>query len=184
MSNLKHYKKLTQPTDSAWGRKTWRSRTPSWILMIIEGLHNIYRWIPTIYKDKDWDDYYIMKILQKKIEHQREYLVKANRFVGVDRVNRDMTNVLNLIERYNEGYYEVEYFDYMEFDDKKLFEPAIKENLDDYLNKYKNISAMVKDLKNPRSKEEHAFFVSVYVKRKADKLMWRILSEKSSHWWD
>ena len=50
---MKRYEKLPIPSDSAWNRKTWRRYTPIWFNVFIEGVHNIFRWIPTIYKDKD-----------------------------------------------------------------------------------------------------------------------------------
>ena len=75
---MKVYTKLPMPADSSWGKKTWKYYSPIWFNIFAEGVYNIIRWIPTIYKDKDWDDFYITKLLQVKIEHQREYLVKHN----------------------------------------------------------------------------------------------------------
>lgn len=36
---------------------------------------NIIRWIPTLWKDEDWDDAYIVDILIKKLEHQRDFFL-------------------------------------------------------------------------------------------------------------
>ena len=80
---MKMYTKLPMPKDSSWGKKTWKYYSPIWFNTFAEGVYNIIRWIPTIYKDKDWDDFYITKLLQVKIEHQREYLVKHNRHENV-----------------------------------------------------------------------------------------------------
>jgi hypothetical protein len=32
------------------------------------GVRNIIKWIPVLYKDRDWDFYYVYNILQKKLE--------------------------------------------------------------------------------------------------------------------
>ena len=122
---MKNYKKLTIPEDSAWNRKGisariwrilhWRIRS------FLTGCKNVIRWSPTIFKDKDWDQWHIYNILQKKIEFQRQELINANRHTDINRDNRDMTIVLNLIERVNEGFYGVEYLDYSE--SKFRFEP-------------------------------------------------------------
>ena len=88
-----------------------------------------------------------LKILQKKIEHQRKELVNANRHVDIERDNRFMTLALNLLERVREEHYSLECMDYwhekMEFNDvpdkpnlKSIDFVPISERFDEYLNKY------------------------------------------------
>ena len=36
-------------------------------------VHNVYRWLPTIWKDRDWDHSYINEILIKKLEFTRDF---------------------------------------------------------------------------------------------------------------
>jgi hypothetical protein len=115
---MKIYKPLIIPNDSAWGRKTLSARmwriTPWRVRSFITGCKNVIRWSPTIFKDRDWDDWHIYNILQKKIELQRQEIIYANRHTRVDQDNRDMTIVLNLIERVKDDYYGIEYLDYSE----------------------------------------------------------------------
>jgi len=122
---MKTYKPLIIPEDSAWGRKTLSARIwriLHWrIRLFLTGCKNVIRWSPTIFKDRDWDDWHIYNILQKKIEFQRQEIIYANRHMQVDIDNRDMTIVLNLIERVKEDYYGTEYLDYSE--SKFRFEP-------------------------------------------------------------
>ncbi len=65
---MKFYKPLPIPKDTAWDRKTWRRYVPIWLKEFVDGTTNIIRWVPTLYRDRDWDDFYITKVLQKKIE--------------------------------------------------------------------------------------------------------------------
>jgi len=44
---------------------------------------NVLRWLPTIWKDEDWDDSYIVDILVKKLEHQRDYF-HSTRSIAMD----------------------------------------------------------------------------------------------------
>ena len=37
--------------------------------------YNVIRWLPTIWKDEDWDHQYITTILLKKLEHQRDFFL-------------------------------------------------------------------------------------------------------------
>jgi hypothetical protein len=109
---MKIYKPLPIPKDSAWGRKTWRSYVPYWLLNFIDGVKNIITWMPIIYKDKNWDHSYIYNIIEFKLLQQRNCLVKANRHTNIWETNRDITICLNLIQRIKNDYYNTEYFDY------------------------------------------------------------------------
>ena len=196
---MKNYKKLTIPEDSAWNRKGisariwrilhWRIRS------FLTGCKNVIRWSPTIFKDKDWDHWYIYNILQKKIEFQRLEIIYANRHTDINRDNRDMTIVLNLIERVNEGFYGVEYLDYSE--SKFRFEPiegddeyytmeqdVISENYDEYIKKYQSSVRKVLKEKPDLDKKDLCFWVARHNEEKAHDLLHRILKERIRYWWD
>lgn len=38
-------------------------------------IKNVFRWIPTIWKDEDYDDHFIVEILIKKLEHTRDFFL-------------------------------------------------------------------------------------------------------------
>lgn len=65
------YKQLLLPKDSAWGRKTIWKYIPNFIIQFIEGVENIIKWIPTIYKDKNWDKHFIFEIIKFKLLQQK-----------------------------------------------------------------------------------------------------------------
>ena len=196
---MKNYEKLIIPEDSAWNRKTvsariWRSL--HWrIRSFLTGCKNVIRWSPTIFKDRDWDDWHIYTILQKKIEFQRQEIIYANRHMHVDRDNRDMTIALNLIERVKEDYYGIEYLDYSET--KFRFEPiegdrelysmeqdVISENYDDYLKKYPSSVRKVSKQKPDLNKKDLCFYVAKHNEEKAHDLLHRVLKERMRRWWD
>ena len=196
---MKNYNKLPIPEDSAWDRKgvsTWIWRNLHWrIRSFLTGCKNIIRWIPTLYKDKDWDDWHIYTILQKKIEFQRKEIIYANRHMQVDRDNRDMTIALNLIERVKEDYYGIEYLDYSET--KFRFEPieggrerysmeqdVISENYNDYLKKYPSSVRKVSKQKPDLNKKDLCFYVAKHNEEKAHDLLHRVLKERMRRWWD
>ena len=196
---MKNYEKLVIPEDSAWNRKglsarIWRNL--HWrIRYFIGGCKNIIRWIPTLYKDKDWDDWYIFTILQKKIEFQRKEIIYANRHTQVDRDNRDMTIVLNLIERVKEEHYGTEYHNYEE--SKFRFEPVegredlssleidvLSERYDEFLKKYPSSVRKVLKEKPDLNKKDLCYYVSKHNERKSHDLLFRILKERMRWWWD
>jgi hypothetical protein len=193
---MKQYQKLKLPKDSAWGRKTWRSYVHWRIKYLIDGIHNIIRWVPTLFHDRDWDDAYTLKLLQKKIEYQRAHLVNSNRHTRIDEDNYWMTVTLNLLERERDEYYACEYLDYVKQDMITTpIEGSINisvdfqtkwENLDEYLDKYPR--SVLKVLKSNHdknlTKDILAFYVARYNQEKCRTLLFKILNQYSNRWWD
>lgn len=182
---MKQYKILDIPEDSAWDRRSLLRFVPIWLKVFFQGVWNIIRWIPTIYKDKDWDGYYIYTILQKKIEHQRDYLVKANRHTRIYHDNFWMTIAINLIERVKVEHYQMEYLDekYIRFGEKIFDEPEW-EDFQSYLHKYKNDYSKLKTIKRDDPLQYQAMILAQYRQDKARKFLFRILEEKLEYWWD
>jgi len=193
---MKTYKQLPTPKDSAWDRTTlfgmlhWRIRN------FLTSCNNLIKWFPTIWYDRDWDGHFILKILQKKIEFQRKELVNANRHTRIESDNRDMTLALNLLERVKEEYYSLECMDYWDseivFDDvpenpelKSIEVNTTAERYDEYLAKYpSSVRALTKEHGEELDKQRLCLMVSNYNHKKANKLLFRILEEKISYWWD
>jgi hypothetical protein len=180
------YTKLKLPKDTAWERKSWRRFVHWRITYFIDGVRNIIRWVPVLYKDRDWDDYFITKMLQKKIENQRKYLVEHNRHLNIDSNNFWMTVVLNLIEAEHEEYYGCEYMDYYE-SESFLSDKLIFDNLDKYINKYPGTKrAVLKEFPETdfSNKIRLALYMGNHRQRKCRNLIFEILKRKSTFWWD
>jgi hypothetical protein len=193
---MKTYKQLPIPKDSDWDRNTLLSKLHWRIRYFFTGVKNIFKWMPTIYHDRDWDGDFILKILQKKIEFQRKELVSANRHMNIDRDNRDMTLALNLLERVREEHYQLECMDYWNDDisfedvqnkpDSKSIEiKTTDERFDDYLNKYpSSVRVVIKKHGVIEDKKTLCLEVSYYNHNKSNKLLFRILEERLPYWWD
>jgi hypothetical protein len=199
---MKTYTPLIIPKDSAWERKTWRSYAPHWLLNFIDGVKNIIKWAPIIYKDKNWDHSYIYSIIEFKLLQQRNCLVKANRHTNIWETNRDITICLNLIQRIKENYYSTEYFEY--YESKHWFKPTdetnqfytsytelIWEKFHNYFGKYPlQYKKAKKEIRNKgkmtgyRSKEKIARYIGNENEQRAKNLLFKILNEKLNHWWD
>ena len=191
---MKNYKKLTIPEDSAWDRSIIWKRLHWRIRNFLIGCKNIIKWTPTLFKDRDWDQYHIYTILQKKIEFQRKEIVYANRSTRVWQDNRDMTIILNLLERVKDGYYESENTDYYEMKVetipvdgtslKQMKFNVLSERYDEYLNKYKSSVRKVLKKGGEIDKETLCMLVATHNQEKARKLLFNMLNEKIEGWWD
>ena len=195
-STKRHYQ-LPIPDDSAWERKTWRYYTPIWFNEIVRGISNLIKWAPTIYKNRDWDSHHIFEMLKFKLIQQRKELVRANRHTTVWQTNRDITHCLNLIERIQEETYSMEYFDYVRErvwwsdngDDTSTYNSEILyENFAGYFLKYQNQTRRLlkkdPELALPENKMRLALYLGNLNQKRCQALLFSIMNERVSHWWD
>jgi len=188
---MKIYKKLPPLKYSSRVRNTLFDKLNWRIRYFLLGIKNIIRWIPTLYHDQDWDWYYTLKILQKKIEFQRKELVNSNRHTKIDIDNRDMTLALNLIERFKEEYYENELIHHcssifiLGHCEEDINTKTTDERLDEYIKKYpSSVRGITKKYGIIEDKEKLCLQLSLYNQEKSNKLLFRILEEKLKNWWD
>ena len=162
-----------------------------------QGIINFWNWKSVIYKDRNWDDHFIFEVLKRKLILQRKELVQANRHTLVAQTNRDITICLNLIERIQAEFYEMEYMDYhkSEFNFKPstthpdcstLEIKEISEDFDSYFKKYRNTSkrCLKKDRNLCFNKKRLAMMVSLENQKRCQSLLFKILEERITWWWD
>jgi hypothetical protein len=218
------YKTINVPEDSIWGRKTYNPYIllDRWVYRklrhtiiggyfcqmfdninaFVRGVKNIVKWAPTIYKDNDWDYTSIYTIMQKKIEFNRDLIVKNNRHTGVQSDNFWMTLTLNLTQRVKDEAYSTEYFDYIE---KNHDFEEIGEKSGDGQNLYRMVSEVVYDntekyvQNNPSkvrllrktiedfdsmSNEDKAREIGNAKHEQAKRILFGVLQNKIEYWWD
>ena len=109
----------------------------------IQGIKNLWKWFPTIWKDRDWDHSFIYTILAKKIENQAKCIGSNDRHMSAARDVEIMLLCVRLIKIQQEDLYGMEYMDYInkeyEFvptDETKKWhtieDTVIEDNLDEY----------------------------------------------------
>lgn len=75
------------------------------IRSIIKGIKNLWKWRKTIYKDRDWDQYYIFEILKTKLKFQSEHFYKHGNHVSSERDTEKMKLCVRLIDKVQNEYY-------------------------------------------------------------------------------
>jgi len=156
-------------------------------------IQNLVRWFPIIWKDQDWDDFYIFEILKFKLKNQAEYIGYHDRHMSAKRDAEIMMLCVRLIEKVQDEYYGKEYLSYCESEMK--FIPSetypgsyemefveLSEHYDDYFKKYPLIYRMVPDLNAP--KDRIAFEIAKINEERAHKLLFKILEQNIRRWWD
>jgi hypothetical protein len=162
------------------------------IKQFFRNIHNLIRWFPIIWKDRDWDHHFIFEILKFKLKNQAEYIGKRGNHLSAKRDAEIMMTCIRLIERIQDEYYASEYFEYyksyLEFkklENSELFEiteTVTSEALEDYFKKYPLIYRLVPDLNSPKSRI--AFQMAKINQERAHKLLFKILEENIQRWWD
>lgn len=154
------------------------------------GIHNIVRWIPILWKDRDWDHGYIYDILSFKLKNQAEHIGKHDNHTTAKYDASRMMMCVRLINRLKDDYYSLEYFDYQNSFD---IEKNTLGNLVDFINKhksaYKRMSNDSEFLRNHRpigdmDIECKAMHLSHYNQIRARKLLFKIMETHIEGWWD
>lgn len=161
------------------------------IQQFFKQIHNLIRWFPIIWKDKDWDDHYIFEILKFKLKNQAEYIGKKNRHMSAKRDAEIMMLCVRLMEKVQDEYYGMEYHDYYKSNIKfipsishpgsyEMEEELISEHYDNYFKKYPRIYKQV----TGKDKHEVAFQMARINGERAHKLLFTILEQNIRKWWD
>lgn len=154
-------------------------------------IYNVIRWLPIIWKDQDWDDFYIFEILKFKLKNQADYIGYHDRHTTAKRDAEVMMLCVRLIEKVQDEYYGSEYFKYHESDfnwkeckDKpgyvELDIVEKSEHFDDYFKKYPRIAKQVVE----EDKHKKAFQIARINEERAHKLLFKILEQNIRRWWD
>jgi hypothetical protein len=180
--------------------KRWlKWELPHYPKYFLIGVKNLWKWFPIIWKDRDWDDYYIWIILEKKLAKQAKYIGEKNRHVSASRDAERMMTCVRLIKRVREEYYSSEYSDYhkSEFhwdeipdrpNHKQLRIEELWENFDEYFKKYPRIRKQVMEMgRTPFNRSEKcgiAVNIAHINHKRAKKLLFNILNDHIESWWD
>jgi hypothetical protein len=172
------------------------------IKRFIRRIKNLIRWLPTIWKDEQWDDHFIWEILKFKLKNQAEYIGKKNRHLSAKRDAEIMMLCVRLIEKVQSEYYGMEYHEYYESNIKfvpsishpgsyEMEEELISEHYDDYFKKYPLIYKRVMNgegvFKREGRKDDKqiiAMNISHINHDRARKLLFKMMEENIEKWWD
>jgi hypothetical protein len=168
------------------------------------GLSKIWYWLPVIWKDRDWDSYYIYEVLKHKLKAQSRYIGTRDIHTRAQQDARNMSICVNLIDKLQDDFYRMEYTDYVKHD--HWFEPVpnepeystweseiVWEKYDEFFKKYPLIHKRVLNGEGPFSLnsgdektnlERIAMNISHINQQRAHKLLFKILEEEIEKWWD
>lgn len=185
-------------------RLWWKFEGSHYRRDFIKGVKNLWRWFPTIWKDRDWDSYYIYEILRVKIQNQAKYIGDRDFHTEAKRDSERMMLVSRLIKLQQDEFYRMEYMEYEETD--HWFEPSkynpdlfewkyktLSERYDDYFKKYSRqykrvlngeINRFKRDELDKKDKHVIAMEIAHENQERCSKLIFKILHDHIERWWD
>ena len=164
-----------------------------------QGVKNLWKWFPIIWKDRDWDHNFIYTLLAKKLEFQAKYI--GNRGIHVD-AKRDaerMMLVAKLIKLQQDDFYAMEYMDYqvtedffIPVDDKlEYFEweqVTVSDTYDTYFAKYPLCHKRSCQHWSQFAKHTDSQLVAMMMgnlrQQKCKDLIFKLLNQHIDSWWD
>jgi hypothetical protein len=180
-----------------WDNIGWKIRN------VYRSIKNVIRWLPVIWKDKDWDDWYIYTILETKLKHQAKYIGDRDWHTESKRDAERMMLCARLIQKIKEEEYDGEYMDYhisnYHWDDieddpdhKILRIEEVSNNFNDYFLKhpleYKrvvtNLDNQIFKFKSIDDVQRIAMNISHNRQKRARKLLFTLLERNIERWWD
>lgn len=166
-----------------------------------QGIKNLIKWFPVIWKDRNWDSDYIFSIIKHKLTTQSEYIEKRGIHVDALYDANKMKLCVRLIDKIQSSEYELEYQNYQvskldalskEQQDKlsptgylRAMLEIDQEDYDNYFNKHKSsYRNVIKLYKNNDNKEHVALRIGMHQHQRAIDLLFKIMSTHIERWWD
>jgi hypothetical protein len=188
----------TKIYDIYWDLIGWRTSN------FISKIKNIVRWFPIIWNDRDYDNSYIMEILKFKLSNQANYISKKDRHTRAQYDAQKMRLCVRLIEKFQEEYYNLEYFDYFNMevsftecvdrpDCSEMNTTVTSEQFDEYIKKYPSVHRRVLKgegwLSISKCDDDDIKYrivrnIADINHQRAKKLLFKVLETHIESWWD
>lgn len=168
------------------------------------GLKNLWHWLPIIWKDRNWDSYYIFEVMRHKLKAQSEYIGRRDLHTRAQQDARRMRLCVKLIKLVQDETYTMEYMAYGK--DKVWFTPCkdmpgsslmnseiIEDNYSEFIAKYPLIYKTVlrgegvfslDNRDDSEMKKIIAMNIAYINHGRAKKLLFKVMRDNIESWWD
>ena len=158
-----------------------------WFKRKYRQIKNVFRWLPIIWKQYDFDYRYSLEVFKFQLQKQAEFLEsdRAVTLCAKDKAKRIRT-ILKLMDKVYEEDYAMEYFDILKemYGDNVLdwwFEDTKKGDGSSYMRyeyeKWDNAEEI-------SQMKDELFKMSHEKQKRAHKLLWDLIEHNIQGWWD
>jgi hypothetical protein len=174
-------------------RLWWRFKAKYYHKDFIYGVKNLWNWLPTIWKDRDWDQHFIYEVLIHKLEKQAKFIDTRALHTLARRDAEIMLLCARLARIQQEDLYQYEFMEYLDQDvefvptdeTKQWFtmeSTVTRDELSAYFHKYSRQYELIdkSDIKD----HTIALRIARTNQERSRKLLFAIMSENIERWWD
>ena len=153
------------------------------------GISNLWKWLPLVWKDRDWDNHFIMEPMIFKLKNHIEYQKNYSHLQNADEQIRTMSECLELLEKVHDSWTHYEEHSHDEHIEKWGKAEHYTEPCEDRPGSYR-LKDRREDRMTPEEiKQMHEEWIGISIatseKRKADfKKAMDIFVENFDSWWD
>lgn len=164
----------------SWKPKNIFDKISSFIYYQIEGIKNIIKWFPVIYKDKQFDHSYLLTILEFKFSLMEDYFRNHGLASTSKKDAKRIQLCKNLCKRINEGYHDNVYM----LHDKKW--GSIKMLIDEkgHLQFIRENSKTPEDFQKESSEFRKLMKKEQYLQKQDQEVLSQTMKKYMTGWWD
>ena len=116
------------------------SKIKNWYYDVIQGIPNLIRWFPVVWKDRDWDHVYIYDVLRFKLKNT-EKCIRNGLHVDADKEANRIKTCVNLLDRLRNDVYQD--MIYRDWDNNIDMNNRTKEESADFRRRYQHEDYMI-----------------------------------------
>lgn len=169
-----------------------------WLKRKFKQIKNVFRWLPIIWKQFDWDYRYSIEVFKFQLQKQAEFLESdmAHTLDAKIRASRIRT-IIRLMDKVYEEEYACEYQDeltkrygnrsykFVKIEGRRSYNPISEKDED----LYEMIEVWEKnyseeELKEIKEVESELFKKSIDKQERAHRLLWKLIEKDIRGWWD
>jgi hypothetical protein len=151
--------------------------------------HNVLRWLPVIWKDRDWDSHYFNEILIKKLEHKRDFFLSdKTHLVRAKETAEQIQTAIDKLHKTRDSWEFYECIHMQEMDAKwgegvLRFVPIEGTNTEEMFIDHDGVKTpedeeqYIKEFKEGRNKAEKQY-------KKDKREAYKYLADHIDYWWD
>lgn len=182
----------------------WKHEGSFYHLEFIQGIKNLWFWLPVIWKDRNYDRYFIFETLKQKLKFQANYLKEKDSYVNCLYDVSRMNLCISLIDKIQNETYSLESMDYGKIrtwftpyeknpDYHEYHSEVVEDNYEEFFKKYPIIYKKVlngegifsiNDTNPAERNRKIATNIAIINQKRAQDLLFKLLNTHILNWWN
>lgn len=154
---------------------------------ICAGIYYVFKWLPVIWKDRQWDYVFILIILRHKLKMMRDFFNEDAIYVGADKDAKDMDLCIKLMNRLIEDDYLMNLFKYHDekWGELRTHSIQVPDKPDMYKLEFEVPNVKTESDKRKEEVQRNFLYKQEYKQKQQDlELLTKMINKHLFYWWD